>query len=373
MTAFFSIGTFFAIFIGILLFTKKGKALPDKILAVWMLVIGLHLLAYHLHYLGYWATYPHLFGTTALFPLLHAPMLFLYTSYSLNGKQKFSAKDFLHFSPALLSYIYLFRVFFFYSVEEKILLDNGEIDGTWFEGIVLTVLVISVIIYTVLSFYLLKKYHKKMNTNFSFHENINLKWLQYWVMGFAVVFSVLVFVVVSRNLLDIDFGFNIDLVLYGTVILLVLSLGYFGIRHQGIFTERIQVIKEKQEEKYQKSALSEPKAKAINDLLLQVMKEEKPYLNPKLTLSELAKMTNTTANNLSQVINQFQEVNFFDFVNKYRIEEFKKLALEKPYFNILALAYEAGFNSKSSFNNLFKKFTHQTPSQYIKSTKTLEM
>jgi len=150
------------------------------------------------------------------------------------------------------------------------------------------------------------------------------------------------------------------------VILLILSLGYFGVRHQGIFTERLQVIHEKQGEKYQKSTLSESKAKAINSLLLKVMQEEKPYLNPKLTLSELAKMVNATPNNLSQVINQFQEVNFFDFINRYRIEEFKKLAIEKPHFNILALAYEAGFNSKSSFNNLFKKFTNQTPSQYIK-------
>lgn len=369
MTAFFSIGTFFALFIGILLLTKKGNTLPDKILGVWMFIIGFHLFAYHLHYLGYWEKYPHLFGTTALFPLLHAPILFLYTAYSLNGKSKFSAKDFLHFIPALLSYIYLFRVLFFYSKEEKILLDNGAIDGTWFEGTVLTVLVVSVIIYTVFSFYLLKKYHKKMNTNFSFNENINLKWLQYWVTGFALVFGVLVFVVVSKNALGVDFGFNIDLVLYGMVILLILSLGYFGVRHQGIFTEHAQIIKEKQSEKYQKSPLNEPKAKAINSLLLKVMQEEKPYLNPKLSLSELAKMVNTTPNNLSQVINQFQGVNFFDFVNQYRVEAFKKLAIEKPHFNILALAYEAGFNSKSSFNNLFKKFTNQTPSQYIKSTK----
>ena len=370
MTAFFSIGTFFAIFIGILLLTKKGRTLPDRILGLWMFIIGLHLLAYHLHYLGYWAVYPHLFGTTALFPLLHAPILFLYTAYSLNGKPKFSTKDFLHFTPALLSYIYLFRVFFFYSAEDKILLDNAETDGTWFEGIVLTVLVISVIIYTLFSFYLLKKHHKKMNTNFSFNENINLKWLQYWVMGFAVVFGVLVFVVVSKNALGVGFGFNVDLVLYGMVILLILSLGYFGVRHQGIFTERTPIVHEKQGEKYQKSTLTESKAKSINKLLLKVMQEEKPYLNPKLTLSELAKMVNTTPNHLSQVINQFQGVNFFDFVNRYRIEEFKKLAIEKPHFNILALAYEAGFNSKSSFNNLFKKFTNQTPSQYIKSTKT---
>lgn len=162
MTAIFSIGTFFTFFMGILLFTKKGNNLPDKILGIWMFIIGFHLLAYHLHYLGYWIEYPHLFGTTALFPLLHAPMLFLYTAYSLNGKTKFCISDILHFSPALLSYIYLFRIFFFYSAKEKILLDSGAIEDAWFETTVLTVLVISVITYTLLSLYLLKRYHKKL-------------------------------------------------------------------------------------------------------------------------------------------------------------------------------------------------------------------
>jgi len=369
MTAIFSIGTFFALFMGTLLFSKKNKTLADKILATWLCIIGIHLLAYHLHHLGYWEKYPHLFGTTALFPLLHAPMLFLYTSYSLNGRAKFRTKDILHFSPALLSYIYLFRVFFFYSAEEKILLDNNEMEESWFEPTVLSVLVISVIVYTVLSLYLLKKYHNKLSVNFSYNEHINLKWLQYWVTGFALVFSLLVLVVVSRDAMGFNFGFNIDLLLYSSVILLILSLGYFGITHQGIFTEALPVVNEKQVEKYQKSTLKASKAETINKQLLKIMQTEKPYLNPKLTLTELAKLVDTTPNNLSQVINRFQEVNFFDFVNHYRVEAFKQLATEKPNYSILALAYESGFNSKSSFNSLFKKFTGETPSGYIKSLK----
>jgi len=85
-----------------------------------------------------------------------------------------------------------------------------------------------------------------------------------------------------------------------------------------------------------------------------------------LTLTELAKLVDTTINNLSQVINQFQQVNFFGFINHYRVEAFKQYVIEKPNYSILALAYEAGFNSKSTFNSLFKKFIGQTPSGYIK-------
>ena len=95
------------------------------------------------------------------------------------------------------------------------------------------------------------------------------------------------------------------------------------------------------------------------------MLEQKVYLNPKLTLAELANTLNTSANNLSQVINQYEKVNFFDFVNTFRIEEFKQQAKKNPHFSILALALEAGFNSKSSFNSLFKKHTGQTPSQFL--------
>ncbi len=101
------------------------------------------------------------------------------------------------------------------------------------------------------------------------------------------------------------------------------------------------------------------------------MNDKKPYLEPKLTLGSLAQSIGLSANHLSQVINQFEGVNFHDFVNKYRVEEFKNLASDphRSHFSILALALDAGFNSKSAFNMVFKKHTDKTPSQYIKELK----
>jgi len=97
------------------------------------------------------------------------------------------------------------------------------------------------------------------------------------------------------------------------------------------------------------------------------METEKPYLEPKLTLSSLADELEISANHLSQVINQYEEKNFFDFVNSYRVEEYKERATDPAYqnFSILAIALDSGFNSKSSFNQVFKKFTGKTPSQYL--------
>lgn len=95
------------------------------------------------------------------------------------------------------------------------------------------------------------------------------------------------------------------------------------------------------------------------------METEKPYTNPKLTLSDLAASLNISVNHLSQIINQNEKMNFHDFVNKYRVEEFIKNASANRNFSILAHALDAGFNSKSSFNNVFKKHKGITPSNYM--------
>ena len=96
------------------------------------------------------------------------------------------------------------------------------------------------------------------------------------------------------------------------------------------------------------------------------MSSAKPYLNPDLTLTELAKQLTISRNQLSEVINTGVGDSFYNFINKYRIDEVKQLIKEDPTkrFKIMSLAYEAGFNSKSSFNNIFKKIMGLTPSAY---------
>ena len=97
------------------------------------------------------------------------------------------------------------------------------------------------------------------------------------------------------------------------------------------------------------------------------MDEKKPYLEPKLTLNMLATQLDVSSNHLSQTINQHQNQNFYDFINQYRVEEFKQRAKDpkNQHFIILALALDAGFNSKSAFNLIFKKHTGMTPSQFM--------
>ncbi|HTJ52679.1 MAG TPA: helix-turn-helix domain-containing protein [Cyclobacteriaceae bacterium] len=100
------------------------------------------------------------------------------------------------------------------------------------------------------------------------------------------------------------------------------------------------------------------------------MVEKKPYLDAELTLSTLAKDLSMSRNQLSHLINVGVGANFYDFVNKYRVEEVKRLMTDPQVknFNLLGIALEAGFKSKSTFNLIFKRFTGLTPTEYRKNS-----
>lgn len=103
----------------------------------------------------------------------------------------------------------------------------------------------------------------------------------------------------------------------------------------------------------------------------EYMVSNKPYTNPKLSLNELAGKLKLPPHTLSRVINDGFEKNFFDFINSYRIDEFKK-RVDNPKFKnytLLSIAYEVGFNSKTAFNRSFKKITGQTPRDYYNESR----
>ncbi|OJJ17162.1 hypothetical protein BKI52_31120 [marine bacterium AO1-C] len=102
--------------------------------------------------------------------------------------------------------------------------------------------------------------------------------------------------------------------------------------------------------------------------VLRLFEEEKLYQNAELNMSLLAEKTGLSNGYLSQIINQKEGKNFFDFINYYRVEEVKQKLNDAAFnhYSILGIALEAGFKSKSTFNSAFKKFTGQTPSNFRK-------
>ncbi|MBX2876197.1 MAG: helix-turn-helix domain-containing protein [Saprospiraceae bacterium] len=118
----------------------------------------------------------------------------------------------------------------------------------------------------------------------------------------------------------------------------------------------------------QKALLDGAKAKQYTELLLTKMEQEKRYLAPDLNLRELAREIDLHPNKLSWLLNNKLQKNFSDFVNSYRLREFQVRALDERYshLSLLGLAYESGFNSKSVFNEYFRKVTGLTPRSWVK-------
>ena len=145
-------------------------------------------------------------------------------------------------------------------------------------------------------------------------------------------------------------------------------LAYFAIGRHELF--RLLPITRK----YEGSLLSEAEVTDLQTRLLALMANEKPYLQPGLTLADLSRLLSSTPKELSRVINERSGQNFFDFVNAYRVEEFKRLAQEERYrhHTVLAIAHEAGFNSKSTFYAAFRKAGMEAPADYVRSVQRMQ-
>jgi AraC-like DNA-binding protein len=131
-------------------------------------------------------------------------------------------------------------------------------------------------------------------------------------------------------------------------------------------TQEQQPLKQ-EEEKYKFAKLSNEESKQICENLIGYMKREKPYINPELKISDLANAINCSSHSLSYVFNQYLNQNYYDFVNEYRVAEFKLLVNDARYskYTLSALSEKCGFSSRASFFRSFKKLTGITPNEYI--------
>jgi AraC-like DNA-binding protein len=385
-------------FLLLLLLGKKGKTAADIILAGWLVLIGVHLLFFYLFITGKIYSYPWMLGLHFPFPLMHGPFLYLYAS-ALTGNLNLTNKKYLlHFLPALLCYGYLMS-FFLLPAEEKIRVFQNK--GAGYEPFIMVntaAIIISGIAYCMLTLLLHRQHRKNILNQFSYTEKINLDWIQYLMSGIAVIW---VFVI-----------FGNDDYVFGAAVFFVLFMGYFGIRQVGIFTpnnspqtepgnspgnlsgnaEPQEMILPKEEEpvssqapqvaastvlviqdgiktkkKYSRSGLTKEAAEQLHSELEHLIYSEKIFTQSELTLTDLAKKLGTHPNYLSQVINEKEGKNFYDYINTLRTEEFIKVITspDNHKFTLLSLAFECGFNSKSSFNKYFKKVTGQSPSEYM--------
>jgi AraC-like DNA-binding protein len=226
--------------------------------------------------------------------------------------------------------------------------------------------------YSVLSLRVLLQYQKSLPDNYSFTEKITLNWLKWIVLSNILLFFVLFFI--------IKFGVQVGLLTYKNlfeVVAVILSMyvfftAYFGVKQTTIFTNfnynsGIDEV-ENPKASYRNSGLNEKDVDEIFEKLEAHVQQNKPYLDENLNLFTLAQQLQITSNQLSQVINQKTSSNFFNYINRYRVEAVKE-KLQDPkfaHYSILAVGFDCGFRSKSSFNKIFKDFEGITPSDFQK-------
>lgn len=270
----------------------------------------------------------------------------------------------LHFIPFVLLIISNIP-FYMQNAEFKInYFLNNDIIKNELGAIQSVTQIIQITTYIIITKILINKHTQRMKNSVSMTDKVSLRWLSVSFNYFISIFGLIV-----AHLILIYFGVDLTSIYYITIpvflTLFVYVLGYHGLKQPEII---VQTEEESIDKKYERSTLTDEKSEEYLNRLLDLMRNQKPYLVNDLTLLKLAEQLGISSHHLSQVINEKLNQNFYDFVNKHRVEEAKRLLLDpaKNSYTIFAIATESGFNSKSAFNSCFKKFTGQTPTEFKK-------
>ena len=309
---------------------------------------------------------------------LEGPLLLWYTRSLIYKDYRLRGKDIIYLLPFIAYAGY--QLIFYYSldVNDKVIIQE-EYDLLVAPQVMNYVTLLRELFRVALGVICLleiKRYTQHIRTNFSDIDKIDLTWLKILVIGFLAIrfWAVLV---AAMIILSISFGISTNFEIMGLAgnyitFLLVSVLIFFGLGHSSVFEglelrspQEAETPKDEQEPEGQKDKI---KPEMIEQLT-HYMAHEKPYLTPALTLEKLASQLRLQPRLLSNIINRHFDCNFFEFINSYRVEEAKRMLADKQHADktMLDIMLDVGFNSKATFNTLFKKKSGMTPSGYRKS------
>jgi AraC-like DNA-binding protein len=375
ITYIFIIGAAQGVLLTFFLFNKKENRTANKLLAVSMLIFAIDLTFGVFYLTGIVYTIPWIMALSNSFPYLYGPAIYLYIVILGDKSGKFKPAYFLHTIPFLLVQIYGLFFYYFEGASYHLDIIDMSTPQPWQIVLIGKLIPLSGITYVVLTLLEAKKFNLKLKESYSNIDKINLNWLMHLVFGTAIIWAV---VIISYTL-DFIYGDNLhaNLIIYVSISIFLYTLGIKSLKQpQVVLLDETGESKEEpgteQPGSYKKSGLADEFAESYLEELLNIMREEQPYKNSKLNLSDLSKMVGVSNHNLSEVINKKLESSFYDFINKYRVEEVKKLIAEdeNQAYSILAHGYEAGFSSKSAFYSSFKKICGITPAQYREELKS---
>ena len=273
--------------------------------------------------------------------------------------------DLFHFIP-LMAYI-TFIGLVFYSKPQEIRLEMINSESFVYSASYVYMEFLSKLIrvfYVIACFTLISRYSSRLQDTNSNMEKVHLSWLRALVIGFLLV-MVSEAILVAAKIINIytNFSFslfvNIGLTGYYITFALVNLLVFTAVRYFGAFEQvnEVKVTKKVKDERFFQPEL----ALSVDDAI----REGQIYMDPDITLDKLAESLKILPRDLSSLINRHFGVNFYEFINRYRIEEAKRMLTSEEYkaTTITDIYLKVGFNSKSVFYTFFKKLEGMTPSQ----------
>jgi AraC-like DNA-binding protein len=306
---------------------------------------------------------PNIFFLFGFAFFLAGPVLYWYTKSLLYKDFMFKPVDALHLLPTLFTPLYFYFIYHRFppGIQRELALNFRfyEIPDGYY-NLFVHAQKIFVVIYGVMCLYQLLRYRIMLKDNYSNIERIDFAWLQLLIGGFLLAWIwILATHVVGLHMpvhvSDMMGIFGNYLIFILINILVFYSLIYSNV-FEGVNTDAWYYIPTGKE------AITPEYAEKI----CQAMEAGKLFLNPRLTLVEFADYAGLPPRLVSSVLNRFIHQTFHEFVNRYRVEEAKRILREKTYMElpVVDVALMSGFNSKATFNRFFRQFSGLTPSQY---------
>lgn len=295
------------------------------------------------------------------------PLIYLYTKSMIIKEFKFKIKYLLLFIPALLEFVYYLTLFSL-NTQEKLSFFNKYHDFI-ISPIEQALGIIYTVIFLTISLKLLVKYEKFVNNNFSNKTQVTLAWLTKLLIVYSTIWIFWSIIsVVDYFIFNWELNYHIYYPIYilFSIFTILIFVYAFNKKHSILAVETDIVIQTIETV----DLLTDENLELIYKLK-KLMIDDKLYLDSNLKIITLANKLNIPSHKLSNLLNSGLKKSFYDFVNYYRVEHVKNMLLNKKYdhLTILAIALESGFNSKSTFNDIFKKITKTTPKEFKKANK----
>jgi AraC-like DNA-binding protein len=309
--------------------------------------------------------YPALIEVDTLLLLPLGPLCYLYVREMTQIKFKFQLKHLVHLLPIIIYLIYLLP-FKLQPVSTQLAQFHRWQSDRHVAPLMMVYFSKAVVIAYLLATYRMLTEHQRIVPQLlSNIEDNNLQWIKVFII--VLILLALLWILNNEGLLMGRLYFDLCQVAF------TYWLGYYVINQKAIYanvtdTVSLHTLIEGPKIRYRNPTMTEAARKGLADRISKYLIDEKPYLNKELTLTILADLLRLPPVQLSQVLNEGFGENFYAFINRYRVEESKRLLIDPAFtrYNILGIAYESGFNSKSTFNKTFRDVTGLSPSDYQK-------